>query len=131
MKRRALISVVVLAALTIGYIAGYKAGPARERQLSETKFRIMTGKRLYQDLAAGETNRAISTIRFVLWNDTTAYERTFGVPDETDSFARHFAEAKAITINVEPQLQTNAQKFQRDLNALLATNNISIKKHEQ
>ena len=88
----------------------------------------MMGKRLCQYLLDGETNRAISEIRFMLWSDTVGYERTFGAPTGADSFARQFAEAKAISAQVEPQLRTNGQTFERDLKALFATNNITLEK---
>jgi hypothetical protein len=64
----------------------------------------------------------------VLWSDTVGYERAFGVPTGTDSFARRFAEARAITAQVEPELRANAVTFARELKALLATNNITIEK---
>ena len=100
MKKCIFIIAAIVLAVVIGYIAGYKTGPARERQRSEMQFRVMMGQRLYQYLLDGKTNRAISEIRFVLRCDTVGYERTFGAPTGTDSFARRFAEAKAITAQV-------------------------------
>lgn len=128
MKKRILILASVILAAVVGYIVGYKIGPERERQRSEMKFRVSFGLRLYQSLEAGDTNKALGDVRFVMWSDTVGYERAFGAPTGTDSFARRFAEAKTITAQVEQELRTNAQTFERDLKALLATNNITLEK---
>jgi hypothetical protein len=126
MKKLVLIIAFVVLAAIAGYFAGYRSGPAVERQRSDMRFRVMMGQRLYQYLRDGETNRAMSEIRFVLWGDTVGYERAFGAPVSTDSFARWFAEAKTMTATVEPELRTNAQTFERNLKAALGTNGMKI-----
>jgi len=127
-KKRILIFVSIILAAAVGYVVGFKTGPERERQRSEMKFRVSVGLRLYHALEAGDTNKALGDVRFILWSDTLGYERAFGAPAGSDRFAPRFAEAKAITAEVGPTLVTNAQTFERDLNALLATNNITIEK---
>lgn len=128
MKKRIFILASVILAAVVGYTVGCKIKPEQERRRTEMKFRVSLGLRLYQALEAGDTNKALGDVRFVLWSDTVGYERAFGVPTGTDSFARGFAEAKAITAQVEPELRTNAQTFERDLKALLSTNNITLER---
>jgi len=121
-----LILAAVVVVAIIGYVAGYQRG--RKRQESEMKFRVSFGLHLYQTLEAGDTNRALGDVRFVLWSDTLGFERAFGAPTGTSSFARRFTEAKTITARVEPELRKNAPIFERDFKALLATNNITFEK---
>lgn len=128
MKRCLLIVVVALVAATIGFIGGYRTGPERERQRSDLKFRVSVWLRLYHSLEAGDTNRALADVRFVLWGDMAAYERAFGAPAGSDTFARRFAEAKAITAQVEPGLRNGRQTLDRGLKAVLGTNsNVRIR----
>lgn len=122
-----LILAAVVVVAIIGYVAGYQRG--WKRQESEMKFRVSFGLHLYQTLEAGDTNRALGDVRFVLWSDTVGFERAFGAPTGTSSFARRvYPEAKTITARVEPELRKNAPIFERDLKALLATNNITFEK---
>jgi len=126
-KKRIVIFAFVILAAVVGYIVGYKAGPERERQRSDMKFRVSFGLRLYQALEAGDTNKALEDVRFVLWSDTVGYERAFGAPTSTDSFARRFADAKAITAQVEPELRqrtTNAPSVEQITKDIVGTNNI-------
>jgi hypothetical protein len=127
-KKCILIFVSIVLAAAVGYVVGFNTGPERERQRSEMKFRVSVGLRLYHALEAGDTNKALGDVRFVLWGDTVGYERAFGVPAGSDRFATRFAEAKTITAQVGPSLVTNAQTLAHDLKALLATNNITIEK---
>ncbi len=117
--------VLVVGVAVAAYISGYLTGPGRERLRSETKFRITLGLHLYECLEEGDTNRVLENIRFVLWSDTLAYERMFGAPSGTDSFALRFAQSKAITTNVESNLIQSAQAMR----SFFATNpDITLKK---
>ncbi len=128
MKTRIVVFVIVVLAALAGYVAGKRMGRARELQRSDLRFRVSFGLHLYHILEAGDTNWAVGDVRFVLWSDAVGYERAFGAPADSDPFARRFAEAKAITAQVQPELRTNALTFARELRALLATNNITIER---
>ena len=117
-----LIFLSILLAGVAGYVAGFKTGPERERQRSEMRFRVSVGLRLLHSLETGDTNKALGDVRFVLWGDTLKYERIFGAPASSDSFAPRFDKAKAATAQVESTLVPVAPA----LKALIGTNDITI-----
>src|SRR5512133_2897610 len=123
MKKKKFLLIALLVGVAVGaYLVGYYRSPALKRLESESRFRISLGLRLYESLQKGDVEKAREDVRFVLWGDTATYERMFGPPSGTNSFARKFAEAKAVTAGVEDNLKSNSLKLQRAITDLFQTN---------
>jgi hypothetical protein len=98
-----IIILIGVIAYILSYVAGRRAGTKVARR-SEAEFNLMIALRTYQVVQGTNWAKARSNLGVVLYSRTRGYERKFGIPTGTNSFARAFVEAKALSARIERDL---------------------------
>jgi hypothetical protein len=100
------ITIIVLSLLLAAstYYLGYMTGARREVLRSDARFRIVVHDALYHSAERGDLQKIQSTLGMVLLGEVRAYEYEFGDETGTNSFAKHYVDAKAIADKEESQL---------------------------
>lgn len=84
----------------VGYRNGIKKSPLQEDRQGEVVFTLGA----YKAAEATNWTKVQSFLSVELLSFTRDYERRFGVPNGTNTFARRFAEAKVIADRLETQM---------------------------
>jgi hypothetical protein len=103
--RTKFITIILAAAVAgaIGYAVGHRTG-AESSVKREREGQLVLALRLYQTAQATNWAKVQSTLGIQVLGITRDYERRFGLPAGTNSFARHFTEAKSVADAVERTL---------------------------
>lgn len=95
---------VALAGCVVCYFAGYRAGtkesPVRESREGD----LLIALRTYQSAERTNWTKVQSVLGMQVLALTRDYERRFSAPGGTSSFARYFAEARAVADRIESRL---------------------------
>jgi hypothetical protein len=97
-------AVIAVIACIIFYLVGYRNGskesPLQEDRQGEVVFTLGA----YKAAEATNWTKVQSFLSVEIVSFTRDYERRFGVPSGTNSFANRFAEAKTVADRVEAQM---------------------------
>src|SRR5271155_1912753 len=100
------ITIIILALLLAAstYSLGYMTGARREVLRGDARFRIVVHDALYHSAEQGDVRKIQSTLGMVLLGEVRASQYEFGDETGTNSFAKHFEDAKAIADRVQSTL---------------------------
>ena len=76
----------------------------RDSQMKEAKARLRIDVSLYLTLQGGDVKKAQGNLGVIILGQTRHFERTYGAPTGTNSFAKQFATAQAIAAQVETNM---------------------------
>jgi hypothetical protein len=88
----------------IGYMAGARHEVLRSTAQNDARFRIAVFDALYHSAERGDLQKIQSTMRMVLLGEVREYQYGYGDETGTNSFAKHYLDAKAIADMEESQL---------------------------
>jgi hypothetical protein len=104
MMKNITIMVLALFLAASTYYLGYMTGARRAVLQSDARFRISVHDALYHSAEQGDLRKIHSTLGIVLLGEVRTYQYEFGDETGTNSFAKHYADAKAIADQVESTL---------------------------
>ncbi len=98
-----ILAVVAFAACVVCYSVGYYSGTKQSLLEEDRRGLLMLTLSGYQAAQATNWTKVQSLLDVELLGFTRDYERYFGIPSGTNSFAKRFAEAKIIADQLEKQ----------------------------
>ena len=96
-----IIILLVIALAVVSYCLGRRDARLQDIQMREAKGRITINLALYETARVGDLEKVQSTLGMIILGETWAFEREFGAPTGTNSFAQRFARAQTIAAEVE------------------------------
>jgi hypothetical protein len=95
---------VALVACVASYVVGYRAGTRKSLLEQDRRGLLVLTLGVHDAMEATNWAKARSMVDTELLGFTRDYERHFGVPSGTDSFASRFARAKAAADQIERRM---------------------------
>ena len=102
--RHSLVILSAVVACAFSYSFGYHSGTRRLPLKNQLEGDLMIALRTYQAAQATNWTKVQSTLATQVLALTRHYELVYGVPTGTNTFARHFPEAKAMADQIEKQM---------------------------
>jgi hypothetical protein len=105
MKKRDAAIIALLPVLAAAcYFLGLQRGTSRDAELREARARLTQSLHLYQTVEQGDLEKVRTDLGMIVLGQTCAFERRFGEPQGTNSFAQLFRQAQRIATQVDSQL---------------------------
>ena len=104
MKTKDIIIALLIALAVTTYFLGFRSGQVRDAQMREARVRLIMNVGLYEAAERGDIQKVQRDLGIFILGQTRTFEREFGEPSGTDSFAPRFARAQTIATQVESRL---------------------------
>ena len=102
--RTTVIVTVLLIACVLCYVLGYHSGSKQSPLREDREGELVYALGMYHAAEATNLTKLHSFLDIKILSYTRDYERRFGVPPGTNSFAKYFAEAQILAGQIEKRL---------------------------